>query len=116
MYGQGYGTPPANNGFAIAALVLGILSILGFWTFGIGVVFGVLAVVFGLLGRNKAKEIAGDGKRGIATAGIITGAIGVVAGAIFFVAAVTWLDDLEIDTDPADGFCDTDRIFQDPDC
>lgn len=111
-----YGTAPASNGFAVAALVLGIVSILGFWTFGIGVVFGVLAIVFGLLGRKKAKEMPGDGKRGLSTAGVITGVIGVVGGALFFVAAVTWFDDLEINTDPADGFCDTDRILQDPDC
>ena len=117
QYGaQVYGTAPPSNGFAIAALVLGIISILGFWTFGIGIIFGLLAIVFGAVGRKKSKDMVGDGKRGIATAGVVTGVIGVVGGVLFLVALVPLLDDLEIDTDPADGVCDTDRIFQDPDC
>lgn len=114
-----YGTAPPSNGFAVAALVLGIISILMFWTFGIGVVVGVLAVVFGILGRNRAKEMAGDGKAGLATAGLITGALGVLAGIAFIVlivVAAEELDDFDFNTDPVDGVCNPDRIFQDPDC
>lgn len=114
-----YGTAPPSNGFAVAALVLGIVSILMFWTFGIGVVVGVLAVVFGILGRKRAKDMPGDGKAGLAMAGLITGALGVLGGIAFIVllvAAAEELDDFEFNTDPADGVCNPDRIFQDPDC
>ncbi len=117
-YGQAqvYGAPRASNGFATAALVLGILSMLLFWTFGVGIVMGILAVVFGIIGRSRAKEMAGTGNGGQAMAGIITGVFGALAGVAFIVLIVAVVDDIEFDTDPSDGFCDTDRIFQDPDC
>lgn len=111
-----YGTAPPTNGYATAALVLGILSLLLFWAFGVGVILGILAVVFGILGRNRAKEMASGGNQGRATAGIVTGVLGTIGGGLFIVLIVVLVDDLEFDTDPPDGFCDTDRIFQDPDC
>lgn len=118
VYGQAqvYGTQSMTNGYATAALVLGILSLLLFWTFGIGIVLGILAVVFGILGRNRAKEMPANGNAGRATAGAVAGVLGTIGGVIFIVLIITVIDDIEFDTDPADGFCDTDRIFQDPDC
>lgn len=98
-YQPGYGEPQApctstNNvasamqsavaklpkGMAIAALVLGILSVLNCWIPAvniIAIVFGIIALVLGLIGRSRAKKGIASGK-GIALGGIITGAIGIV--------------------------------------
>jgi hypothetical protein len=87
-----YGTPPgqppaygsprqgqARNGFGVAALVLGILSIIT----GLGgLVLGVPGLVFGILGRKRAKR--GEATNGgVALAGIITSAIGLVLFAVY---------------------------------
>jgi hypothetical protein len=53
---------------SIASLVLGILSLLLFWT-PFGLILGILAVVFGV--RKKLR---------IAKAGLIMGIIGIVIG------------------------------------
>jgi hypothetical protein len=66
-----------KSGKAIAALVLGILSLLI-----AGIILGVVAVVLGVMAR---KEIAADPNRegdGMALAGIITGAIGTVLAVV----------------------------------
>jgi hypothetical protein len=57
-YGAGYGAPPTRprNGFGIAALILGLLALLASWTVLGGIVFGVLALIFGLLGQARAKR------------------------------------------------------------
>ena len=71
-----------RKGFAIASLVLGIISI-PFVCWGcIGLICGILGLVFGILGLKSTK-------RGLAIAGIVTGTIGlficlimIVVGAI----------------------------------
>ena len=77
---QGQGQP----GIAIAALVLGIVSILGgllCWFLGIPV--GIAGIVCGFIGRNQAQE------RGLptsmATAGLICSVIGTLLGILFAV-------------------------------
>lgn len=79
-YGQpvAYGAPGQGrrNGFGIAALVLGVASLL--CLFGL-LVPAVLAIVFGVLGRRRAaRGEASNG--GLALAGIITGTIALVLG------------------------------------
>lgn len=72
-YGNPYGTNPnmkptqPYQGFAIASLVLGILS---FFCFGI--IAGGLAIVFATIAKNNGN------KSGMATAGLVCGIIGVV--------------------------------------
>lgn len=61
----------SKNGFAIASLVLGILSFCCF-----GIVAGALAVIFGILGLKSQK-------RGMAIAGIVLGSIAAVVCLIF---------------------------------
>lgn len=57
-----------NNKFAIAALVLGIVSILT-WLFPIaGYITTIIAIVLGVKGRKSEK-------RGMATAGMVLGII-----------------------------------------
>jgi hypothetical protein len=75
----GQGAP--QNGFGIAAMVLGILSICLFCVYGVlSIVLGVMGVVFGILGRKKAERGEAN-NAGMALAGIITGSIGIAVGA-----------------------------------
>jgi heme/copper-type cytochrome/quinol oxidase subunit 2 len=82
-YGQQYGQPygpgghaPAN-GLGTAALVLGIVGLLLFWTVIGGIVLGILALIFGIIGRGRAKR--GEATNGgVATAGLVLGAVAIV--------------------------------------
>ncbi|SMH39659.1 Protein of unknown function [Rathayibacter oskolensis] len=78
-------TAAGRNPLAVASLVLGILSIL------INPLFvpSILAIVFGVRGRAVAAAV-GLG-RGLATAGLVTGIIGIVTGAITFLGNLSGL-------------------------
>jgi hypothetical protein len=66
-----------RNGFGVAALVLGILALLLSWTIIGGVLLGALALIFGVLGRSRAKR--GEATNGgVSVAGIVLGIVGVV--------------------------------------
>ncbi len=75
------GAPPARvvrNGLGVAALVLGILSLVFMFLFPpIGVVLGILAVVFGIIGVRRVRRGEAT-NRGQAMAGGITGGVGLV--------------------------------------
>ncbi|MER6467757.1 DUF4190 domain-containing protein [Streptomyces collinus] len=77
----GYGwpgmQPQPNNGMGTAALVLGILSVVGFCAWPLAIVMAILAVVLGSLGRAKARRGEADNP-GVALAGIICGAASIV--------------------------------------
>ena len=79
----GYGwpglAPMPSNGLGTAGLVLGIISAAVFCLWPVAIVLGVLALIFGTLGRGKARR--GEATNpGQALAGIICGAAGVVFG------------------------------------
>ncbi|OKJ18086.1 hypothetical protein AMK22_35660 [Streptomyces sp. CB01580] len=79
-----WGTPPPANGMGTAAMVLGILSLCLLCMWGIpGIVLGVLALIFGILGRKRAGRGEANNS-GQALAGIIMGSVGLVLGAAFF--------------------------------
>lgn len=90
--GQPYQTDPAqrpsgSNGLAVGALVCGILALLcgiaGLFliTLPLAFILGIVGVVLGIMGNRRA---AGTGVgKGQAIAGIVTGAIGLLA-------AVAW--------------------------
>lgn len=94
-YGPGgYGGPvvPRRNGLAIAALILGLISIVGFITF----VIPALALGLGLAAASKAKRSGGAvGGAGMARAGWILGALGVAGFVTIIVLVATGV----IDTD-----------------
>ena len=86
-YGQGSGPAygqydqPKRNGLGIAALVLGILSLLSAVFVVPGLLLGLTAVILGFLGRSRARKgTASNG--GVALAGLLTGAAAVVLSAI----------------------------------
>ncbi|QRP46928.1 DUF4190 domain-containing protein [Amycolatopsis sp. FDAARGOS 1241] len=84
--GGGYGQPVVapRNGFGVTALVLGILALVLCWTVWGGIVLGVLALVFGILGVKRANRREATNK-GVAVSGIVTGSIGLVIGVILVV-------------------------------
>jgi hypothetical protein len=109
-----------SNGLAIAALVVGLVSLF------LCQPAGIVAIILGIMGLNRSKQMAGNGK-GLAIGGIVAGALAVV----FFVVVigfVVWAGNDttfdfdttgnfgDINSDPADGTCDYDRFMQDPDC
>ncbi|WP_055694736.1 DUF4190 domain-containing protein [Streptomyces prasinopilosus] len=68
-----------RNGFGITALVLGLAGAVLFWTVVGGIVLGLLALVFGVIGYRRAK-------RGLATNGTMS-VIGAVIGALVLVVS-----------------------------
>jgi hypothetical protein len=71
--------PQQDNGFAVAALVLGILG------FVFPLICGVPAIVFGVLGRTRAKE--GSPSGGLALAGLILGIVSTAFWILIFAIA-----------------------------
>ncbi|OKK06811.1 hypothetical protein AMK26_12645 [Streptomyces sp. CB03234] len=78
-----------SNGMGIAALVLGIVSVVVFCLYGLGIILGILALVFGIIGRKKAQRGEAT-NNGMAITGIILGAVGIVASAAFLAFAI-WM-------------------------
>lgn len=57
--------------------MLGLLALLSSWTVVGGILFGLLAIVLGVIGRGRAKR--GEANNGgLALAGIILGALGLL--------------------------------------
>lgn len=82
-YVGGPGAPvPATrtNGVAIAALVVGALSVFFSWVPVAGVLGGVVAVVLGVVGLRKAS--GGVDGRGLALGGVVAGALALLIGAV----------------------------------
>ncbi len=78
-YGTPYGRPgglPPRNGYGTAALVLGLVG-LALSIVLIGAVPGLLAIIFGAIGRSRARRREAT-NGGAALAGIITGLLAVV--------------------------------------
>lgn len=80
--GVPYGVPPPSplkktNGFAVAALVCGILGLCT------PIIVALLALIFGIVAKNqiRQRQEAGDG---MAIAGIILGSIALVLQLLYF--------------------------------
>jgi hypothetical protein len=77
VHGSPFGS--ARNGLGVAALVLGILSL----PLTMMLVPAVLAVIFGVIGRQRARR--GEATNGgVALAGLITGTIGLLLGVLLW--------------------------------
>ena len=75
-----------RKGLAIASLVLGIASTVLFCLVYLDTPLGILAVVFGCLGLKSSKK-------GLAIAGIILGAVGIIASIAFTFVVVDMIAD-----------------------
>src|SRR5664279_266610 len=74
----GYGYPPSvpNNGKALASMITGILSIPLCY---IGLILGIVAIVFAVVAKRDLQAHPGaQGGGGMATAGLVTGIIGTI--------------------------------------
>lgn len=75
-----------SNGYGIASLVLGIISIIFCWIPILGLVSGILGIIF----YAQQKKIFPNG---ISTGGLVTSIIGLVFSALynlFWLAVVVW--------------------------
>ncbi len=82
----GYGQPQQTSPLAIVSLVLGIVGFLccTFFVLGIG------AVVTGFLARKQIAESQGRLKgQGMATAGLVLGAVGIVLAVLYWVLVIS---------------------------
>jgi hypothetical protein len=70
--------PSASNGLAIASLILGIVSFLGF-----GLLTGIPAIITGVIALKKQQQ-----ERGISIAGIILGSISTLLSILFILFLV----------------------------
>ena len=74
-----------TSGFAIASLILGILSLFIGWIPLLGWLIVILSITFGIIALRKIdnKELTG---RGLAIAGIVMGLLGLISawGAVLY--------------------------------
>ncbi|MCC6682131.1 MAG: DUF4190 domain-containing protein [Phycisphaeraceae bacterium] len=73
-----------TSGYAVASLVLGILSIVGCMVYGLpSMVCGPLAIYFSVLGKRQVRRHeAGGSSQGLAQAGFVLGLIGTIIAAL----------------------------------
>jgi hypothetical protein len=89
---QGGAASRGNDGMALAAMIVGILSLLIAWIPFIGIlgtIGGIVALVLGFVGRGRIKK-SGAGGNGMAVTGIATGAVAIVLSVLitgFFLVA-----------------------------
>jgi hypothetical protein len=79
--------PAGNDGFAITSLVTGILTIVTAWLWPLSLILGILGLTFGIISYSKKKS-------GMALAGIICAAVGLVLMILFIVFVIILADDV----------------------
>lgn len=79
QYPQYQEQPESGRNFAIASLVLGIISF-----FCCGTICSILGIVFGVISKQRQKE-----NNGMATAGIVLSIITLVLGVIGIIISIT---------------------------
>lgn len=70
-----------KKGFAIAALVLGIVAIVLCCLWYVSIPCGIIALILGIIGLKSSK-------RGMSIAGIVTGVIGMILSIVLIVSIV----------------------------
>ncbi|MFJ7624285.1 hypothetical protein ACIQYZ_36475 [Rhodococcus erythropolis] len=83
--------PITSDEYSDMALMLGALSILTFWMFGLGIILGAAAIGIALAARrpDTPGRDLGDNTAGVV--GILTGIAGIAFGAVFLTAALPHL-------------------------
>lgn len=77
QYQQFQEQPESGKNFAIASLILGIVSF-----FCCGTICSILGIIFGIISKQRQKE-----NNGMATAGIVLSIIALVLGIVFSIIA-----------------------------
>lgn len=94
-WGQPAMPPKPRNGMGVAALIFGILALLTCWLPGVGLVLGILAIVFGIVGRGRANRLQATNK-GVATTGLVLGIlsliVNVIIAVLFFLGLAAFLN------------------------
>lgn len=73
-----------NNGKAVAALVLGILSIVTIIFTGFGIFLGIIGLILGIFGLREINRYKQEGRK-MAVTGIICSSLGIVLPIILMV-------------------------------
>ena len=81
---NGYGSHP-GEGSATGSFVCGLIGVIC-WFFGYTLILSVILGIVGLILASKSKQEGFDG--GMRTAGFVLSLIGVIVGAIVFIACV----------------------------
>lgn len=80
-----------GNGLAIAALVLGVLAVVLFWTVIGGFLLGLLALVFGIIGARKAR--GGRAPHGaMSIVGAVLGGLALIATTVIIAVGASILN------------------------
>jgi len=66
-----------TSGLSITAMILGILSLVLVWAPFVGIILGILGIIFGGIGMGQTRRDPNLGGRGMAIAGLVCGIIGV---------------------------------------
>lgn len=91
-YATGHQPPQqGGKGLAIAALVLGVLALITSWTVLGGIIFGLIAVVLGVIASGRAKRGRAGG-RGMAITGLVLGVLGIVIGGALIALGASFLN------------------------
>jgi hypothetical protein len=87
QWDQGSTAPPPKpkNGMGVAALVFGILAVLTFWLPIVGLVLGLLAIVFGVIGRGRVRKMQAT-NGGVALTGLILGVLVFIVNVVLSIA------------------------------
>ena len=84
--GAGYASR-RTDGLAIGSLITGILSLVCFWPFCLGILLGPAAAIMGFISRQRVAASGGSvGGGGLAMAGMIVGVVGFLASAAWAIA------------------------------
>lgn len=88
MYPAAYPVAQRTNGFAITSFVLSLVGLCGIFTYGIGGIGSILAVIFGHIAISQINRSSGTlGGKGLAIAGLVMGYIG-LAGVVIVIAVI----------------------------
>jgi heme/copper-type cytochrome/quinol oxidase subunit 2 len=79
----------SRNGLGTAALVVGIIALITCWTVIGGILLGLLAIIFGFVGRGRAKR--GEASNGgAAIAGVVLGLVSLIVAVVIVAAGATF--------------------------
>lgn len=84
-----YQVTPPNDGLGVAAMIIGIISLVGMCGYGLGLLGAPAALIMGRISMKRIDRSEGRiGGRGMALAGFILGIIGTVLLVIAIIAVV----------------------------